>query len=144
MMFDADLARKFGPIPKEVSYHDQWYSALAASQGGVIAVHSPLVLYRQHGANVVGASRFKGRFAMPTGGRVKGIRALISHFKSRWAETSSLLRGLAERGVPVKTPSLLQLIGYALRFYWSDPVLARSAAGRLIGRTLSSRHTLNS
>jgi hypothetical protein len=36
-------------------------AALAAGLGGVHAVHLPLVFYRQHGNNVVGASTFQGR-----------------------------------------------------------------------------------
>ncbi len=136
MMFDAELARRFGPIPESVGYHDQWYSALAAGLGGVYAVPQPLVCYRQHGNNVVGASTFNGRWALPSGGRVRGISHLIRHFRSRWHETATVAQALSERGVDARAPGILKLLTFVVRYWWSDPVLARAAAGRLIGMIL--------
>ena len=45
------------PVPSEAVMHDWWMAAVAASCGAVEAIHEPTVLYRQHGANVVGAAR---------------------------------------------------------------------------------------
>ncbi len=134
MMFDAHLARRFGAIPSEVGFHDQWYSILASQVGGVYPVHRSLVQYRQHGDNVVGASHFQGRFALPSGGRVRGLAPILRHLKSRWLETRQLVEGLRSKGIDAQTPGVANLLFMCVRHWSSDPVLARASAGRLIGR----------
>jgi glycosyltransferase involved in cell wall biosynthesis len=44
------------PIPQGW-IHDEWLALVAALQGGVVFDQRPLVRYRQHGANQIGASR---------------------------------------------------------------------------------------
>jgi hypothetical protein len=43
------------PIPEAAVMHDWWTALVAAAFGRVIALPEPSVLYRQHGANAVGA-----------------------------------------------------------------------------------------
>jgi len=47
-----ELARR---IPEAATMHDRWIGLLAASMGAVEVVREGTVLYRQHGANVIGA-----------------------------------------------------------------------------------------
>ena len=56
LMFRRDLLPAILPIPPSW-VHDGWISQIAASQGRVVAVPESLVLYRQHGANVIGSRR---------------------------------------------------------------------------------------
>lgn len=44
------------PFPRSVLMHD-WWCALIAAHGSIRAINTPLVLYRQHGANTLGARR---------------------------------------------------------------------------------------
>jgi hypothetical protein len=137
MMFDAQLVRLSGGIPPEVSFHDQWYAALAASLGGVYPVRECLVNYRQHGKNVVGASRFAGRFSLPLAGRVRGVKALSRHFVSRWRETDTLSKCIRARVPGWNGLTLSRMAWFVIKYWSSDPVLARAAAGRLIGFCLN-------
>jgi glycosyltransferase involved in cell wall biosynthesis len=52
--FRASLREKLGCIP-EVYPHDAWIALIAAACSKVATITSPLTMYRQHGANVIGA-----------------------------------------------------------------------------------------
>lgn len=54
-MFNAVLRRKALPVPSEAIMHDWWMALVAASLGGIGFVCEPLVLYRQHAGNQLGA-----------------------------------------------------------------------------------------
>ena len=56
MLFNAALRKKAGPIPPEALMHDCWMAVVAAAFGAIGFVDRPLVRYRQHGGNVVGAT----------------------------------------------------------------------------------------
>jgi hypothetical protein len=43
------------PMPAEAPMHDRWIALLATAFGHAAVLRRPTVLYRQHGANVVGA-----------------------------------------------------------------------------------------
>ncbi|NWO57317.1 glycosyltransferase family 2 protein [Chromohalobacter israelensis] len=46
------------PMPDEAIMHDWWIAAKVRCQGGVVSViDKPLVKYRQHGSNVIGAKK---------------------------------------------------------------------------------------
>lgn len=57
LLANRELVRQALPLPEAALMHD-WWCALLASGGGRRFVDRPLVLYRQHGANQLGA---KGR-----------------------------------------------------------------------------------
>ena len=52
---NADLRRRATPQPEGVHVHDWWVALIAAHFGAVRGVPEPLVDYRQHGANAIGA-----------------------------------------------------------------------------------------
>lgn len=52
----SSLLRRTLPIP-EGWMHDAWFSLMAAAAGTLGAIPTPLILYRQHGANEIGARR---------------------------------------------------------------------------------------
>jgi glycosyltransferase involved in cell wall biosynthesis len=56
MALSAELLPLVLPIPAWCD-HDAWIAMLAAAVGPVAAIPDPLVLYRQHGGNQVGARR---------------------------------------------------------------------------------------
>ena len=55
LLGNAALRRSAIPIPSDVGMHDWWLALVAAYLGEIKGVASPLVLYRQHGSNVIGA-----------------------------------------------------------------------------------------
>lgn len=49
------------PVPCDVLMHDWWLALLASAAGKIGFVPKPLVMYRQHGGNVIGAISFTQR-----------------------------------------------------------------------------------
>lgn len=49
------LVESARPIPVEAVMHDHWFALVAAALGHIEPVYEPLVSYRQHGNNAVGA-----------------------------------------------------------------------------------------
>lgn len=57
-LFRASLLQLVLPFPNGVQgeyLHDHWLAAIAQLEGGIVDFARPLVMYRQHGGNVVGA-----------------------------------------------------------------------------------------
>lgn len=55
VMLNRALRERIGRLPAEAIFQDWWFACVAAVFGRVVAVREPTVLYRQHGANAVGA-----------------------------------------------------------------------------------------
>ena len=55
-MIRSSLLEHALPIP-EGWVHDEWLALVAAAQGGVVFQEDPLIRYRQHGKNEIGASK---------------------------------------------------------------------------------------
>ena len=51
------LYRRAAPIPQEAMMYDHWLALVAATTGALAYVDAPTILYRQHGANAIGAKR---------------------------------------------------------------------------------------
>ncbi|MFA6165592.1 MAG: glycosyltransferase [Gemmatimonadaceae bacterium] len=108
LLFNAALLSEVREIPEEAVFQDWWIALVAAATGRVVALSEPLVLYRQHGANAVGArrgsilARLPG--AMARGTKVRRdldatslqARALLTKYGSRLAAGDcEALQGLA-------------------------------------------------
>jgi hypothetical protein len=63
MLLNAALREKVGDIPDGAIMHDYWVALVAASFGRIAFVDEPLVLYRQHGGNVISADARSGSLA---------------------------------------------------------------------------------
>ena len=57
MMGNAALRDTVGTVPSAAMMHDWWLALVAATMGQIVDVPDALVLYRQHGANAIGARR---------------------------------------------------------------------------------------
>jgi rhamnosyltransferase len=57
VMINRALLEVAVPIPEEALMHDWWLALCAASLGHIVYVDKPLVRYRQHRKNAVGAKR---------------------------------------------------------------------------------------
>jgi glycosyltransferase involved in cell wall biosynthesis len=57
-LFNRPLAELAFPAPKEALMHDWWFALVAAQFGKLLAIQEPLMLYRQHANNTLGAKPF--------------------------------------------------------------------------------------
>ncbi len=55
MLINDALLRLVLPVPPQVMMHDWWLALVASSFGIIESVEQPLILYRQHGSNTMGA-----------------------------------------------------------------------------------------
>jgi glycosyltransferase involved in cell wall biosynthesis len=58
VMINAPLRQLALPFPEDALMHDWWLALTAAAFGHIGHLNEPTVLYRQHGANEVGAKRW--------------------------------------------------------------------------------------
>lgn len=75
MAINRSLLEKARPIPKAIVMHDWWLALVASCFGQVVPLSEPLVLYRQHGSNAIGAgsSRLQGRDSTPFENQAKAF-----------------------------------------------------------------------
>lgn len=59
-LMNMPLLEQALPIPQEAMMHDWWLSLVASAFGELIFIERPLVEYRQHGGNTIGAQRHEG------------------------------------------------------------------------------------
>lgn len=64
VMFNRPLLDLGRPIPSEASVHDHWFALVASAFGHIVRIEEPLIKYRQHGANAIGAQRWGARHIM--------------------------------------------------------------------------------
>lgn len=57
MMINRKLANVAGPIPENALMFDWWFALVSQLKGTIISIKSPIVKYRQHGKNTVGAQK---------------------------------------------------------------------------------------
>ncbi len=57
-LINEPLAAKAIPIPKNAIMHDWWLALVATAFGQLVFLDTPLVHYRQHGNNTIGAKQF--------------------------------------------------------------------------------------
>lgn len=98
MMANRALLNKALPIPDNAYMHDWWLALVAKVEGELIFIDQPLMLYRQHCNNVIGAGlnkrfdfsyRFK-RFAKSVDATTKQAKALIDRFPYLANESKTL------------------------------------------------------
>jgi len=111
MLVNRKLLNIALPVPEEALMHDWWLALCAAVFGHIGFVDKPLVKYRQHGNNEVGAKHI-GNFLNPMSGK----------WKSRWlAGRDNLFQSMQQAQVLAerirqhdpKNPNLLLVEAYA-------------------------------
>ncbi|MEZ4252191.1 MAG: glycosyltransferase [Polyangiales bacterium] len=103
----TELVRRVMPTPAGVSF-DAWVAfALAALSHRVVLLEEPLLLYRQHGANQLGAGRGLGVL-----GSVRRWRAIAADSRKQRARMADAFEGQRERllrlGVTADVEGLLR------------------------------------
>lgn len=75
-IINEELANKALPIPSDAIMHDWWLAVTAAAFGAREFIDQPLVRYRQHDANAIGAQQFK-----PAQSVAGGVWAKVKAYK---------------------------------------------------------------
>lgn len=135
VMLNRALADLITPPFDGVAMHDWWLVVAAAAFGGVGYVDRPTVLYRQHGANAVGARsartlRYKLGRALDRNGVEASLRASYAQaeaFRSRYGELLSpeqaaMLEAAAAMPTKGKLARLATLRRYGL---WKNTLVKR-------------------
>ena len=101
MLFNAALRAKAGAVPPGAVLHDYWLALVASAFGHIGFVGEPLVWYRQHDANALGAVRpsrsadeFRGRLAA----NVAQAAAFVARFAAEAPETARVLADFPRMG----------------------------------------------
>lgn len=100
--FRADLVPRLLPFPRQgphpAFHHDLWTALIAAQFGRFAVVRRPLVRYRQHGANVIGAEdqdRRRGlKFRLQAASRP--FQAVRAHLTDPWRLRKTIINHLLE------------------------------------------------
>ncbi len=110
MLFNAALREKAGSVPPSALMHDIWVALVAAAFGKIGFVDRPLVRYRQHDSNAVGAtlsssarklSRVReGRtaFGRRLGANILQARAFVDRFGVAAPDAAQALAAFPETG----------------------------------------------
>jgi glycosyltransferase involved in cell wall biosynthesis len=104
-LFNRSLLEAATPLPPEAALHDWWLACCAAALGDIRYLDEPLVLYRQHGANQVGAGR-----------EVFSLRRLLrarGTLRRGVAQAAALGRRLGELGIDDSHPAVRLTQDYA-------------------------------
>lgn len=75
MILNRSLLNKALPFPPAAAMHDWWLLLVAKAFGQVFCVAEPLLLYRQHAHNYVGAQRFRTLVKLGAKGLLQRARA---------------------------------------------------------------------
>ena len=111
LAFNRELAKLAAPIPGQSPMHDWWLALVAATLDAIIYIDRPLLLYRQHAGNAIGAvtvAQSLGKpFAWPSLWR-RGQEELLKTF----AQAGILAQRLEQAGF-VSGENLQQIKAYA-------------------------------
>lgn len=77
------------PLPAQAIMHDWWLALVAASSGAIVFIDRPLLKYRQHSSNTIGAVGF-WRLLSPVGAWRKRWRAGNREFISTFRQSAAL------------------------------------------------------
>lgn len=85
MAFRSGFRELFAPIPTDVPnlIHDEWISLVIASQSKIAFVEEPLIKYRQHAQQQLGAMREAAQFAETEKKRSEHYKKVIRHRRKR-------------------------------------------------------------
>lgn len=100
------------PVPPGVRMHDWWLALIAAAVGKIGFLPTPLVAYRQHDGNVLGAVSLSRRIAqLLTSSRQRRLRTAVMH--QSMTQAALLAQRLKSRDMAPPQVVLAQIETYA-------------------------------
>lgn len=109
MLFNAALREKAGAVPPGVILHDSYLALVAAAFGKIGFVDEPLVLYRQHDVNALGAarpSRSVTEFHTRLAANISQAVAFVTRFGSESPQAAQVLANFPHLGVLARRAAL--------------------------------------
>jgi len=105
---NESLAEKAVPVPEKAIMHDWWLAVVATAFGKLIFLDVPLVRYRQHGSNTIGAKEFikptpvslsfwRRVFARKTNGHLIEVANQAYEFRQRFGKQLSTRENMGLR-----------------------------------------------
>ncbi|MBR4910843.1 MAG: glycosyltransferase family 2 protein [Clostridia bacterium] len=104
VMINRALKNKALPIPGGALMHDWWLALVASAFGKIETVRSPLIFYRQHGGNQVGAKA--GRGAALVARKLKTLGTVRENYKATYRQARLLLNAYGDILPPDKCEML--------------------------------------
>ena len=74
VLFNAPLCSLALPLPRQYALHDSWLGLVASCFGHLAPINEPLIRYRQHGSNMVGAYAYSWSRLLVKLGRLWEVR----------------------------------------------------------------------
>ena len=97
MLLNRELLRFSLPMPAPAPVHDWWIALCAAVAGECVAIPDRTILYRQHGANAIGAIDCRDTFSSVKRLPIGSFRRWLSVFADHVEQTNELRHRLHER-----------------------------------------------
>ena len=111
LMINKALLEKALPIPCQTLMVDWWLALLAQQTGEILTINIPLVKYRQHGNNVIGARKW-GRIKL----KPKELFKKINSYKG-FVKMTGVQAGVLLNYIPHKTAKDIDLIAQYSKLY---------------------------
>lgn len=92
-IFKRELIKKLFPFPSNI-IHDWWLAYVASLHGSIRFVNKPLVKYRQHSNNVIGAIKVKGRKSAREKDKNQLIRDRVQLFLEKCPDSNSEVKNV--------------------------------------------------
>ena len=90
VMINRALKNKAFPIPEGVAMHDWWLALTAAAFGSIVTIKTPLIYYRQHSGNQVGAKAGRGIGLIIR--KIKTLGKTKENYDATYRQTALLLK----------------------------------------------------
>ena len=133
---NRSLLELASPIPRDVLMHDWWLALLASSIGKIGFISKPLVMYRQHFSNVLGAMSF--------GQRIKKFLFSLQQWELQmriirlsFIQAALLEERIKERGVGLSPIILRQINVYSQILNFASIKRVSILRAHKIGRSVS-------
>ena len=94
VMINRVLKNRAIPIPDGAAMHDWWLALAAAAFGKIVTVNQPLMYYRQHGENQVGAKAGSG-FSLFVR-KIKTLNTVRANYDATYRQAELLLKSYSE------------------------------------------------
>lgn len=117
VMINRALAELARPVPAEAVMHDWWLALVASGLGRVGYIDEPLVDYRQHGGNAVGASPWQWAAKLGEVSR-PGIMCRREEYRRARAQAGAYHRRYAELMRPEDRRALEGFLELERQGYW--------------------------
>lgn len=97
MMANRALVELARPVPRQAIMHDWWLALVASAFGKVVPIRKPLLMYRQHGTNTVGAKNWSSGSKLRRATRATGKKTVGEALKTTTAQCEIFLQRYGDK-----------------------------------------------